>query len=136
MPGRRSDCMTCAIRTPRSCWPTAEPIKVVSERLGHASATITLGVYSHVLPVDEKRARQPVRRPDRKGMSRAQVSAKYHGPDLILPIGLSPAETVVSEGGLERSRAGGHPRTSACMESVLTWLNGCQSASRETLADT
>jgi integrase len=33
-----------------------EPIKVVSERLGHASATITLGVYSHVLPGDQKRA--------------------------------------------------------------------------------
>jgi integrase len=27
-----------------------EPVKVVSERLGHASAMITLGVYTHVLP--------------------------------------------------------------------------------------
>ena len=26
------------------------PVKVVSERLGHAAASITLGVYSHVLP--------------------------------------------------------------------------------------
>lgn len=26
------------------------PVKVVSERLGHASATITLGVYAHVMP--------------------------------------------------------------------------------------
>ena len=31
-----------------------EPIKAVSERLGYASATITLGVYSHVLPGDQK----------------------------------------------------------------------------------
>jgi integrase len=27
-----------------------EPVKVVSERLGHASATITLTVYQHVHP--------------------------------------------------------------------------------------
>jgi integrase len=27
-----------------------EPVKVVSERLGHASATITLTVYQHVYP--------------------------------------------------------------------------------------
>ncbi len=26
------------------------PVKVVSERLGHASATITLGIYAHVMP--------------------------------------------------------------------------------------
>ena len=26
------------------------PVKVVSERLGHASATVTLGVYAHVMP--------------------------------------------------------------------------------------
>ena len=26
------------------------PVKVVSERLGHANATITLGVYAHVMP--------------------------------------------------------------------------------------
>jgi integrase len=33
-----------------------EPVKTVSERLGHASATITLQVYAHVLPGDQKRA--------------------------------------------------------------------------------
>ena len=27
-----------------------EPVKVVQEMLGHASPTITLGVYAHVLP--------------------------------------------------------------------------------------
>jgi integrase len=33
-----------------------ENIKVVSERLGHASATLTLDSYSHVLPDMQKRA--------------------------------------------------------------------------------
>ena len=33
-----------------------EPVKTVSERLGHASATITLGIYGHVMPGDQKRA--------------------------------------------------------------------------------
>jgi integrase len=26
------------------------PVKVVSERLGHATVTITLGIYAHVMP--------------------------------------------------------------------------------------
>lgn len=33
-----------------------EPVKVVSERLGHASVTITLTTYGHVMPGDQKRA--------------------------------------------------------------------------------
>jgi integrase len=33
-----------------------EPIKTVSERLGHASVTITLTVYGHVMPGDQRRA--------------------------------------------------------------------------------
>ena len=33
-----------------------EPVKTVSERLGHASITVTLSVYAHVLPGDQKRA--------------------------------------------------------------------------------
>jgi integrase len=33
-----------------------ENVKVVSERLGHASATVTLGIYSHVLPGDQRAA--------------------------------------------------------------------------------
>lgn len=32
------------------------PVKVVSERLGHASATITLGVYAHVMPGMQREA--------------------------------------------------------------------------------
>lgn len=33
-----------------------EPVKTVSERLGHANASITLTVYGHVMPGDQKRA--------------------------------------------------------------------------------
>lgn len=33
-----------------------EPAKVVSERLGHSSVTLTLDTYSHVLPTMQKRA--------------------------------------------------------------------------------
>jgi integrase len=32
------------------------PVKVVSERLGHASPTVTLSVYAHVLPGDQRDA--------------------------------------------------------------------------------
>ncbi len=32
------------------------PVKVVSERLGHASPTVTLSVYAHVLPGDQREA--------------------------------------------------------------------------------
>ena len=32
------------------------PVKVVSERLGHASATITLQVYAHVMPGNQRDA--------------------------------------------------------------------------------
>jgi len=37
---------TSATPTPRCC----SPVKAVSERLGHASATITLTVHQHVHP--------------------------------------------------------------------------------------
>jgi integrase len=33
-----------------------ENVKVVSERLGHASVTVTLGIYAHVMPGDQKQA--------------------------------------------------------------------------------
>jgi integrase len=35
-------------------------VKVVSDRLGHANAAQTLGVYSHLFPADEDRTRQAV----------------------------------------------------------------------------
>ena len=33
-----------------------EPVSTVSQRLGHASEVVTLTVYAHVLPGDQKRA--------------------------------------------------------------------------------
>lgn len=33
-----------------------ENVKVVSERLGHASVTVTLGIYAHVMPGDQWQA--------------------------------------------------------------------------------
>jgi integrase len=33
---------------------------VVSEQLGHASAAMTLGVYSHLWPDDEQRSRDAI----------------------------------------------------------------------------
>jgi integrase len=32
------------------------PVKVVSERLGHASVTLTMDTYQHVLPTMQDRA--------------------------------------------------------------------------------
>ena len=36
-----------------------EPVHVVSQRLGHASVVVTLTVYAHVLPGDQKRMTSP-----------------------------------------------------------------------------
>ncbi len=33
-----------------------EPVKTVSERLGHSSAVVTMTVYAHAMPGDQKRA--------------------------------------------------------------------------------
>jgi integrase len=48
--------MTCATRTPRSSLAGGTPVKVVSERLGHASAVVTMTVYAHVLPGNQRAA--------------------------------------------------------------------------------
>jgi len=47
--------MTFATRTPRSC-KGAEPVHVVSQRLGHASPMVTLTIYAHVMPGDQREA--------------------------------------------------------------------------------
>ena len=50
--------MIFGTRTPACFWPAAPTLKVVSERLGHASIAITLDTYSHVLPsLQEEAAR-------------------------------------------------------------------------------
>lgn len=54
------------------------PVKVVSERLGHASATIALNTYQHVLPGMQQEA--AARFAALVGVpSDAQVSRRYHG---------------------------------------------------------
>lgn len=51
------------------------PVKVVSEILGHASPTITLSIYAHVLPWDGRAGRRgAVGEPARLG--RFEVSAQ------------------------------------------------------------
>ena len=39
-----------------------EPVHVVSEWLGHANATVTMGVYARVMPGDQKQAADRFRR--------------------------------------------------------------------------
>ena len=41
--GLRHTCATLLLRA-------GEPVKVVSERLGHSKVTMTLEIYAHVLP--------------------------------------------------------------------------------------
>ena len=45
--------------------------KVVQERLGHSSITVTLDVYSHVHRGSTRERREPGRRPDRRGSALA-----------------------------------------------------------------
>jgi len=55
-------CLLCGIPHKRHTHATIlladlrENIKVVSERLGHASVTVTLTVYSHVMPGNQRQA--------------------------------------------------------------------------------
>jgi len=51
----RSACTICGTRAPRCSSPGRAP-KIVSERLGHASVTLTLDTYSHVLPTMQQQA--------------------------------------------------------------------------------
>ena len=59
-----------------------ENVKVVCERLGHASVTVTLTTYSHVLPGDQRQAAARFAalvggaEHDRSPL----VAARYHGP--------------------------------------------------------
>ena len=50
----RSGCTTCGTRTQRSLLTAREPVHVVSQRLGHASAVVTLSVYAHVMPGNQR----------------------------------------------------------------------------------
>ncbi|HSJ46095.1 MAG TPA: tyrosine-type recombinase/integrase, partial [Euzebyales bacterium] len=46
---------TCALRA-------GVPVKVVSERLGHASVGITMTIYQHVTDADDERAAEATAR--------------------------------------------------------------------------
>jgi integrase len=37
-----------------------QSVKVVSDRLGHSNAAMTLNVYSHLFPADEDRTREAI----------------------------------------------------------------------------
>jgi integrase len=53
---RRSACIVCATPTRPCCCRAGVPIKVVSERLAHATIAMTLDVYAHVLPAMDREA--------------------------------------------------------------------------------
>jgi alkanesulfonate monooxygenase SsuD/methylene tetrahydromethanopterin reductase-like flavin-dependent oxidoreductase (luciferase family) len=54
--GRHADPFSMVGKPLPTSFRDRENIKVVSERLGHASVTVTLSVYAHVLPGDQRQA--------------------------------------------------------------------------------
>ena len=62
----RSGSTTSATPTPRCSSPPASPIKVVTERLGHAHPAFTMHTYQHLLPGMSAAAADAVRRADRR----------------------------------------------------------------------
>jgi integrase len=78
-----------------------EPLNVISERLGHASTSITANLYQHVLPSMDERTADAVaalilgdRKPD------AESSA-------VNPLSMGPVVHETQEGGDARSRSSG-----------------------------
>jgi hypothetical protein len=49
-------CTISGTPAPRSSFRAGVPVKVVSQRIGHASPAITMAVYQHVLPGDDEEA--------------------------------------------------------------------------------
>ena len=86
------------------------PVKVVSERLGHASATITLQVYAHVMPGNQRDAAELFASLI-KGecmMSRPETSERHHGPFPAGRVPLSPARMWCPRGDLNPHALYGH----------------------------
>jgi integrase len=89
-----------------------EPLKVVSERLGHASTSITANLYQHVLPSMDERTATTVADlilGDRKeDAESSDVKRMSTGPSVHEPQGggdvRTPSSGGVSEGGLEPPR--------------------------------
>ncbi len=82
----RSGCTTCATHA-TLLLADGVPVKVVSERLGHASATITLTVYQHVHPGMGRKL--PTALVPAGGLSGNEASRGYQGilvgPDMRTP---------------------------------------------------
>jgi integrase len=77
-----------------------EPLKVVSERLGHASTSITANLYQHVLPSMDERTANAV----------ANLILGNHEEDdesAVNPLSTGPSVPEAQEGGDARNRSSG-----------------------------
>jgi integrase len=108
-----------------------EPLKVVSERLGHASTSITANLYQHVLPSMDERTANAVANlilGNRQEDDQSAVNPLSTGPQVHEPQEGGDARTGssggVSEGGLEPPRPiralGPQPSASA-YSATPTW---------------
>jgi integrase len=108
-----------------------EPLKVVSERLGHASTSITANLYQHVLPSMDERTANAVANlilGGRKEDDESAVNPLSTGPSVHEPKeggdARTPSSGGVSEGGLEPPRPmralGPQPSASA-YSATPTW---------------
>jgi integrase len=87
------------------------PVKVVSERLGHASATITLQVYAHVMPGNQRDAADLFARLigglDIMIIGRMASESHHHGIRTA-GVGRSPAQMWCPRGDLNPHALNGH----------------------------
>jgi hypothetical protein len=74
-----------------------EPLKVVSERLGHASTSITANLYQHVLPSMDERTANAVPNLILGNREQDDLSAVH-------PLSTGPQVHEVQEGGEARTR--------------------------------
>jgi integrase len=88
-----------------------QPLKVVSERLGHASTSITANLYQHVLPSMDERTANAVANlilGNREEDNESAVNPLSTGPQVHEAKeggdARTPSSVVVSEGGLEPPR--------------------------------
>ena len=134
-------CTACATANATAALAAGEPLKVVSERLGHASTSITANLYQHVLPSMDERTANAVarlilgeRKPD---FASSAVNPLSTGPGVHEAQEGGDARTSssggVSEGGLEPARPyralGPQPPKSRSPESLR--LYSCCSDHRE-----
>ena len=95
-----------------------EPVHVVSARLGHASATITMQVYAHVLPGSQREAAELFAALIERG--KAQRGAPKHQSDIT---GVSRPGGVASHLGGCRVRGGLEPLAYLLGDSPDPWLS-------------